>query len=157
MDVGSRHCLYDLKKGGASEAELEHARAARWRLKNGLEHRTLVALLHAPEIIPEARRTISPADFLTPAYAALAAVILDAPTGSPELERARTAIAGRAYLPNRDTFDWPVAAVAGVAALGERRERWTREQLTRRRHKCGTNSDAMEGQLAKFSGRAGSR
>lgn len=133
MDVGSRHCLYYLKQAGASEQELEQARVARWRLKNGLEHRTLVALLHAPEVIPEARRTISPADFLTPAYAALAAVILDAPEGAPEVARARAAIAGRAYLPNTEAFDWRVAAVAGVAALGERRERWTAKMVVSRR------------------------
>lgn len=135
MEIGSRHCLYYLKKGGASEEELEQARVARWRLKNGLEHRTLVALLHAPEIIPEARRMISPADFLTPAYAALAAVILDAPAGSPELDRARTAIAGRAYLPNPEASHWSAAAVAGVAALGERRARWTGKMVAGRRQK----------------------
>ena len=132
MEIGSRHCLYYLKKNGASEAELEQARVARWRLKNGLEHRTLVALLHTPEVIPEARRTISPADFLTPAYAALAAVILDAPAGSPELERARAAIAGRPYLPDRRAFDWRGTALVAATALAERRAKWTAQMVEAR-------------------------
>lgn len=133
MEIGSLHFLRDLKRSGASPATLEAARVARWRLKNGLEHRTLVALLHAPEVVAQARCRISPADFLTPAYAALAAVILDAPEGASEQVRARAAIAGRPYLPSPADFDWTAEAAACVAAIAARRERWTREVRARRR------------------------
>jgi hypothetical protein len=37
----------------------------------------LVGLLHSPEQIPGARGQVSPRDFLTPAYAVLAAIILE--------------------------------------------------------------------------------
>ncbi len=96
---------------------------ARWRHKNGLEHRLVVALLHAPEVREEAVAFISPADFLTPAYAALAAVLLG-PNGAEAAELGADAIAGRPYLPDAVTHDWAGEARDAVACLVERRQRW---------------------------------
>ena len=109
----------------------EELRAARWRVKNGLEHRCLVALLHSPDQIPAAREQITPADFLTPAYAALAAVVLG---GAVEaLEQARGAISGRPYLPDGEMFDWRAEAEETVLRLVERRVRWERARRKRAR------------------------
>lgn len=127
------HGLRDLRLAGVDPAAFEEYRAARWRERNGLEARALVALCHAPEVLPEARRQVSPADFLTPPYAALAAVLLEAEPGAPELERARAAIAGRAYLPAPEGFAWADEARQLVGKLAERRERWVSEQLARKR------------------------
>jgi hypothetical protein len=105
--------------------DFERIRAAHWRHKNGLEHRCLVALIQAPEVLEEAGTALVPEDFLTPAYATLAAVLLRAP-GSDVLELARTSLAGRPYLPSMDGFDWAHEARESVSELVRRRDRWKR-------------------------------
>lgn len=100
-----------------------------WRYRGGLEFRVLVALLHAPEVLPKARRHLSPADFLTAAYAALAALLLNARLSARQLALARVAIAGRPYQPPADGFDWAGEARDGMRRLVERRQRWAREAL----------------------------
>jgi hypothetical protein len=102
--------------------------AAHWRVKNGLEHRALVCLLRAPRALEEARRRLLPSDFLTPAYAGLAAVLLDANLGSRAAEVARGGLAGRPYLPDPGRFDWEAEATVTVARLLERRSRWRQER-----------------------------
>jgi hypothetical protein len=102
--------------------------AAQWRLKNGLEHRALVCLLRAPRALEEARRQLLPSDFLTPAYAALAALLLDQALGTKAAEVAKRGIEGRPYLPDPERFDWEAEAAVTVVRLLERRNRWTQEQ-----------------------------
>lgn len=101
--------------------------AARWRVKNGLEHRALVSLLHAPRALEAARGQLAPSDFLTPAYAALATVLLDPALGPQVLPLARQGIARRPYLPDPQLFDWEAEAAAAVGRLLARRVRWKRE------------------------------
>jgi len=69
--------------------------AARWRIKNGLEHRTLVSLFYAPDVLDAARSVLKPADFLTPAYAALAARLLESSAGESKCALALSAIESR--------------------------------------------------------------
>jgi hypothetical protein len=109
-------------------AEFDQYRAAHWRLKNGLEHRCLVALLHAPELLREAQSRISPRDFLTPAYAALAAVLLESARPDYALSVARSALAGRPYLPDPVDHDWAAELQSGLSGLESRRERWRLSQ-----------------------------
>lgn len=133
LDPASKHYLRDVKRRHVDAETFEECRVRRWRMKNGLEHRALMALLHAPELLAEARQQLSPADFLTPAYAALAAIVLDAEPGAGVVQQARAAIVGRAYLPSPSAFDWTAEGRELVARLAERRERWTREMLAGRR------------------------
>ena len=127
IDPGRLHALRDarrvLQRRRLSRREedvlFEEIRSARWRHKNGLEHRCLVALIHAPDELPNAREKISPADFLTPAYAALAAALLEGPRENIEL--ARRAIVGRPYLPDEDDHDWAAEALDTVTRLADRR------------------------------------
>jgi hypothetical protein len=85
-------------------------------------------LLRAPRALEEARRQLLPSDFLTPAYAGLAAVLLDANLGSRAAEVARRGLAGRPYLPDAERFDWDAEAAVTVARLIERRSRWRQER-----------------------------
>jgi hypothetical protein len=102
--------------------------AAHWRVKNGLEHRALVCLLRAPRALEEARSRLLPSDFLTPAYAALAALLLDQALGAKAAEVAKRGISGRPYLPDPERFDWDAEATVTVARLIERRSRWRQER-----------------------------
>lgn len=138
LDMGSLHYLRDVKRRRVHPEDFERLRAARWRLKNGLEHRALVALLHAPEVLQEARERLRPTDFLTPAYAALAAVLL-APQAAGALEVAYSAIASRPYIPDPEHFDWKSEARESVTLLLERRERWARS-----RHLSGSSRPSAE-------------
>ena len=63
--------------------------AAQWRVKNGLEHWALVCLLQAPQALEDARGLLAPSDILTPAYAALAALLFDPLEGAKAAEIAR--------------------------------------------------------------------
>jgi len=97
--------------------------SARWRHKNGLEQRLLVALLNAPEVREEALERLSPSDFLTPAYAALAAVLLG-PNGDDAARLGVEALEGRPYLPDAMSYDWAAEARELLARILARRERW---------------------------------
>ena len=96
---------------------------ARWRHKNGLEHRSLVALVHAPEVLAEAAALVSPSDFLTPAYAVLAAILLG-PGGDEAARLGAEALEGRPYLPDSPSRDWASEARELVVRIVERHERW---------------------------------
>jgi hypothetical protein len=96
---------------------------ARWRHKNGLEQRCLVALLNAPDVREEALAQISTSDFLTPAYAALAAILLG-PGGEDAARLGAEALEGRPYLPDPSFHDWAAEARDALARISERRERW---------------------------------
>lgn len=100
----------------------ERLLAARWRHKNGIEHRALVALLFQPEALDRARARLRPDDFLTPAYAALAALLLGLRADEPALEAARQALTERPYLPEERVLARQADEL--VAELCARRERW---------------------------------
>jgi hypothetical protein len=61
---------YGLKEEEAVDL-VNEALASRWHVKHGLEYRFLVALLHAPEAIPEALTALASSDFVNACYAAL--------------------------------------------------------------------------------------
>jgi hypothetical protein len=124
--LGSRHFLREVRPQVSPET-FEALRAARWRLKNGLESRALQAMLYSAEVRAVARVSLTPADFLTPPYAALAAVVVQEPEGSPVLERALASIARRPYVPDARAGGWTVDGLAVVAQMVKRRERWERE------------------------------
>ncbi len=97
---------------------------ARWRHKNGLEARTLVALARAPTVLSVARDRIQPDDFLTPAYALAAVFLLAATPQSRELELVRDTLDVRPYLPEFTPEEWETEAVELVNEIVLRRERW---------------------------------
>jgi len=126
LRLSDRHFLAKAKGAMIALGEqrrFDAIRAAHWRHKNGLEQRLLVALLNAPGVRKEALALISPSDFLTPAYAALAAVLLS-PGGEEAARLGAEAIAGRPYLPDSSSHDWAAEARDGLARISERRERW---------------------------------
>src|SRR6516164_6067487 len=61
---------FGLKEGEAADL-VNEALGRRWHVKHGLEYRFLVALLHAPEAIPDALTALANSDFLNACYAAL--------------------------------------------------------------------------------------
>ena len=97
---------------------------ARWRHKNGLEARTLVALARAPDVLADARERISAADFLSPAYAMAAALLLTTEFGAPVLELIGDGLDERPYLPDFSEDESEDEASRLVGLLQERRRRW---------------------------------
>ena len=100
---------------------------ARWRATNGLEARALVAMLHAPGLMDRVRNAdddLTPADFLTLPYAALAAALLDPEIGDRAAELGREAIERRPYAPSCEEAVWEEQASRLTdGLLGRRRRR----------------------------------
>jgi hypothetical protein len=143
--LGTRHFFRELGRAGVPPEEFERLRLVRWRLKNGLEHRALVALLAAPSARERARAVLRVSDFLTPAYAALAAVVLRKPEDAEQLESARSAaIDGRVYVPQLTPQEWESEAMSLLGLLLARRERWSAHSsaLLKRRQDSGTTDPA---------------
>ena len=98
--------------------------SARWRHKNGLEARALVALARSPEALVVAREKLRPADFQTAAYLVAATFLLRADPELPAFEAIRDELDERPYLPAFTPDEWEVEALDLVDRLVQRRERW---------------------------------
>src|SRR5881396_2674054 len=101
---------------------------ARWRCRNGLEARALVALARSPAALVVARDRIMSDDFLTPAYAVGAALLLAADPDSRVLELIRDSLDARPYLPELSPTEWEAEALQLIEELVHRRERWAVEK-----------------------------
>ena len=94
----------------------------RWRHKNGLEARALVALARSPQALAVAREKLGPADFQTAAYLVAATFLLRADPELPAFEAIRDELDERPYLPAFTPDEWEAEAL--VDRLVQRRERW---------------------------------
>jgi hypothetical protein len=128
-----------LRYAGMPEERLGPIAWALYRRQYGLEARALVALVMAPpEMLGEARGSLHLRQLLTPAYAALASVLLDAETPAGVRQRARADLAARTYMPSAtDAAEWAAEAIACLGELRARRARWdaraTEQALERKR------------------------
>jgi len=126
-----------LRWTGMSDDEIRPISWELHRQRNGLEARALVALVMAPEVLDEARGSLELRQLLTPNYAALASMLMDAETPASVRERARADLAGRSYLPDSaDVEGWAAEARWCLAELKARRARWDErvaERHSRRR------------------------
>ena len=127
-----------LRWAGMPEEHLGPIAWAIYRRQYGLEARALVALVMAPpEALVKARQGFQLRQLLTPAYAALASVLLDPETPAGVRQRARADLAARTYVPDgADRAAWAGEARNCLAELADRRERWdarATEQLGERR------------------------
>jgi hypothetical protein len=106
---------------------------ARWRVRNGLEARVLVALARAPEVLARARTELSPEDFLTPPYAVAAALLFALEADSPVLQSIEDMLDARPYLVELTPHEWEREARELVALMLDRRGRWARARTNQRR------------------------
>lgn len=118
--------LNRLRWAGMPEKHLGPIAWALYRRQYGLEARALVSLVMAPpEVLAEARGGLQLRQLLTPAYAALASLLLDPETPTRARQRARTDLAARTYLPSAtDCEEWTAEARACLCELRARRSRW---------------------------------
>ncbi len=140
--------LNRLRWAGMPEKHLGPIAWALYRRQYGLEARALVSLVMVPpEVVQEARQGLQLRQLLTPAYAALASVLLDPETPSNVKERARADLAARTYVPDgADREGWASEARNCLVELAARRERWdarATEQLAERK----TRSERRRAQL----------
>lgn len=126
--------LGKLRWAGMPEKHLTPISWALYRRQYGLEARALVSLIMAPpEALEEARRGLQLRQLLTPAYAALASVLLDLETPPGVRERARLDLASRSYIPAATDCDgWAGEARSCLSELIARRSRWDARTKSRR-------------------------
>jgi hypothetical protein len=112
---------FGLKEGEAADL-VNEALGRRWHVKHGLEYRFLVALLHAPEAIPDALTALANSDFLNACYAALFESLLRHGI-PPEKERDRF-LAPHLDAPVMPRGWWESEARGTFSAMLARRARW---------------------------------
>jgi len=141
--------LGKLRWAGMPERHLRPIAWALYRRQFGLEARALVAVVMAPETLDEARGSLGLRQLLTPAYAALASILLDAETPAGVRARARAGLAGRSYVPDGvDQDGWATEARNCLSELKARRLRWdarAAEQLAVRKIRGSNRRGAARG------------
>ena len=111
-----------------TDDEARDLRLSYYRLRNGLEYRLLLALLHTPRGLEWARLQLHSHDFRSAPYAALAGVLLSEDMPPRALELARDAVASHPYLPDPNAHDWDGEALALIHEMVERRKRWRQRE-----------------------------
>ena len=113
-----------------AKALMTEASATRWRTKNGLEYRFLVALVQAPEVLSEAVAGLRPEDFISFPYAALFGQAHA--KGPAVLTESRLLLAGRGQIPSQDVAWWAAEARGTLAELLARRARAELARMSRK-------------------------
>jgi hypothetical protein len=103
---------------------VNEAMGTRWHAKHGLEYRFLVALLHAPEAVPEALTALASSDFVNACYAALFESLRR--HGIPPENERDGFLAPHVDAPAMPLGWWESEARATFSAMLARRTRWLR-------------------------------